>query len=72
MFWEYRSINASAEGFFGLKFDLEGFTTRFNELGAQGWELVSVFDTNLGSVFKMGCGRARGTAQGRQGMRRWQ
>lgn len=49
MQWEYRSINVSAEGFFGLKVDLEGFTARFNELGAQGWELVNVFDTNLGA-----------------------
>lgn len=49
MLWEYRSINASAEGFSGLKFDLKGFTTRFNELGAQGWELVSGFDTSRGA-----------------------
>jgi hypothetical protein len=48
MLWEYRSINILAEGFFNHTFDLNAFTTRCNELGAQGWELVNLFGTNLG------------------------
>ena len=47
MKWEYMSVMFSTAGFF-LSGDLDGkaFTDRLNELGAEGWELVSVFDTN--------------------------
>jgi hypothetical protein len=31
-----------------LKLDGEAFNNKLNELGGQGWELVSVFDTNMG------------------------
>jgi hypothetical protein len=47
MKWEYMSVMFSTAGFF-LSGDLncQAFTDRLNELGAEGWELVSVFDTN--------------------------
>lgn len=35
-----------SSGWFGGKIDGEQFNTRLNELGEQGWELVSAFDTN--------------------------
>ena len=49
MKWEYMSVMFSTAGFW-LSGDLNGqaFTDRLNELGAEGWELVSVFDTNNG------------------------
>jgi hypothetical protein len=46
MKWEYMSVMFSTAGFF-LSGELNGkaFTDRLNDLGSQGWELVSVFDT---------------------------
>ena len=46
MQWEYMTTTLLAGGFFtglvdGCKMKLE-----LNQFGAQGWELVSVFDTN--------------------------
>ena len=45
MKWEYKTI-ISAGGFIGGKIDGEKFTAHLNELGQDGWEMVSVFDTN--------------------------
>jgi hypothetical protein len=44
--WEYLSLKCPAGGFAGGKVDLHDFDRRLNELGAQGWELVTAFDTN--------------------------
>lgn len=46
--WEYYTVMFQATGFwFGGKLDGNSFNEKLNELGEQGWELVSVFDTNM-------------------------
>lgn len=48
--WEYTSIAFDASmGFFKSsgEIDLDAATAKLNELGAQGWELTSAFDTNV-------------------------
>ena len=48
MMWEYKTIKSDTTGFVaGGKFDQNSFEQILNELGEQGWELVSVFDTNM-------------------------
>jgi hypothetical protein len=44
--FEYKTIFTDAKGFFGGKID-QGFMDRqLNQLGDQGWELVSTFASN--------------------------
>ena len=48
MKWEYKTIKTDTTGFVvGGKFDQNSFEQLLNGLGEQGWELVSVFDTNV-------------------------
>ncbi len=48
MQWEYITLVFGAKGFLmGGKLDAELLNRRLNELGQEGWELVSVFDTNM-------------------------
>jgi len=47
--WEYRTELFPTGGFLGGKFDERAMTAVMNELGRDGWELVSAFDTNQGS-----------------------
>ena len=48
MKWEYMTLMLPATGFIlGGKIDAEKLTDRLNQLGGEGWELVSVFDTNM-------------------------
>ena len=48
MKWEYMTLMLPATGFIlGGKIDGQRFTDRLNQLGGEGWELVSVFDTNM-------------------------
>ncbi len=48
MKWEYTTVMFEAQGWFlGGKLNGQTFTDRLNTLGQQGWELVSVFDTNM-------------------------
>ncbi|HKB02455.1 MAG TPA: DUF4177 domain-containing protein [Gemmataceae bacterium] len=48
MKWEYLTVKFAASGFFlGGKLDGDTFNAKLNELGQEGWELVSVFDTNM-------------------------
>lgn len=46
--WEYMTVLLGATGFLGGKVDGAELTDRLNALGADGWELVSAFDTNMG------------------------
>jgi hypothetical protein len=45
--WEYKTLTFEAAGFWsgGGKLDAQLLTEQLNELGSEGWELVSVFDT---------------------------
>jgi Domain of unknown function (DUF4177) len=46
--WEYRTVKVEAKGWFtGGVLDQSKFETALNELGRDGWELVSTFDTNM-------------------------
>ncbi|WP_058304126.1 DUF4177 domain-containing protein [Gorillibacterium timonense] len=44
--WEYKTIQVKTSGFWGGKLDDNEFELHLNALGNEGWELVSVFDTN--------------------------
>ena len=46
MKWEYKTIKLATTGFAGGKLDETKLEHFMNELGSQGWELVSAFDTN--------------------------
>ena len=47
MTWEYMTLTVETGGLLGGSFDADALTSRLNELGAQGWALVSSFDTNM-------------------------
>jgi hypothetical protein len=44
--WEYKTLKLGTKGFLGGKLDEVELETKMNELGKDGWELVSAFDTN--------------------------
>lgn len=46
MMWEYRVVKVAATGWSGGKLDENVFTAYMNDLGNEGWELVTAFDTN--------------------------
>jgi hypothetical protein len=48
MNWEYKTIKLAAKGFTGGKFDENQLDLYMNQLGSEGWELVTGFDTNKG------------------------
>ena len=45
--WEYMTLMLGATGFFGGNVSGDELTAKLNELGAEGWELVTAFDTNM-------------------------
>jgi hypothetical protein len=48
MRYEYMTLKFAATGWFaGGDLDGDAFNGKLNELGMEGWELVSVFDTNM-------------------------
>ena len=49
MKWEYQTITFPSGGFLGGKLESDEFDAELNRLGRQGWELVSVMDTNQSS-----------------------
>ncbi len=46
MRWEYKTVKLATTGFMGGKLDELKLDALMNQLGAEGWELVSAFDTN--------------------------
>jgi hypothetical protein len=46
--YEYKIVKIDGEGFFGGKVDLTELEEHFNTLGREGWEMVSMMDTNMG------------------------
>ncbi len=46
MKWEYKTIKLATKGFLGGKLDETTLENYMNELGSQGWELTTAFDTN--------------------------
>ncbi|MBT5613124.1 MAG: DUF4177 domain-containing protein [Lentisphaerae bacterium] len=47
MVWEYRTIKIDAKGWFvGGKVDEQSLDQSMNDLGRDGWELVTALDTN--------------------------
>lgn len=46
MNWEYKTIKLGTTGFLGGKFDEFELEEKMNQLGRQGWELTTAFDTN--------------------------
>jgi hypothetical protein len=48
MKWEYMTVMFATTGFWvGGNLDGNAFNAELNKLGEQGWELVSVFHTNM-------------------------
>lgn len=46
--WEYTSIKVETKGFMGGILETEDFDYKLNNLGEQGWELVSCLTTSSG------------------------
>lgn len=46
--FEYKTIKIEPKGFWGTKLDENHIDEILNELGAQGWELVSMQDLEIG------------------------
>ena len=46
MKFEYKLVQHKAKGFLGGKVDINKMTDEYNTYGKDGWELVSVMDTN--------------------------
>lgn len=44
--FEYKVLNVSDQGFWSTKIDHQELADKLNELGRQGWELISGMDTN--------------------------
>jgi hypothetical protein len=44
--WEYRTIKVMTKGFTGGILEIQSFDSELNKMGAEGWELISCFDTN--------------------------
>lgn len=51
MKWEYQTVKLGVAGFLGVDFDNDEVQTFCNELGVQGWELVSAFSVNEGAGY---------------------
>ena len=48
MRWEYMTLAIPGKGLvLGGKINIQALTDRLNKHGSEGWELVSVFDTNM-------------------------
>ncbi len=47
--WQYQAVKIDSEGWFGGIANTHKINELLNHYGAEGWELVSSFDTNVGS-----------------------
>jgi len=47
MKWEYRTLKIDVRGFWGAKVDESRIDGVLNEVGADGWELVTALDINI-------------------------
>ncbi len=45
--FEYRILDVAAGGFWGGKIDAQALTDKLNELGREGWEVISMVDTDI-------------------------
>ena len=45
--WEYLTFMMGAGGFLGGDISGDTLNRKLNDLGSEGWELVTVFDTNM-------------------------
>ncbi|NLK88057.1 MAG: DUF4177 domain-containing protein [Clostridiaceae bacterium] len=45
--WQYQTVQFEATGFMGGIINLDNFQGELNQLGSEGWELVTCFDTNM-------------------------
>ena len=45
--WEYKTVKLQTSGFLGGKVDEQELQSTLNDLGFEGWELVSSFDTSM-------------------------
>ena len=45
--FEYTVLDVPSKGFFGGKVDYAALTTKLNDLGKKGWEVISGIDTNM-------------------------
>jgi hypothetical protein len=46
--WEYKVVRLANVGWFGGVFDPTSTEEELTKLGAEGWDLVTAFDTNVG------------------------
>lgn len=46
--WEYHVLSLTTSGFLGPKVDIQSLYVRLNELGEQGWEVVSAAPITIG------------------------
>ena len=45
--WQYQTVQFEGKGVMGGILDLNAFQDELNQLGSDGWELVTCFDTNM-------------------------
>ena len=44
--YEYKVVKTQESGFWNPKLDIDTMENELNKLGSEGWELISVADTN--------------------------